>query len=112
METPCNLDSETCQNLIGSFSCKCKPGLVRNEGKCVATATEDGRKKKLKRKKRTKKGNRRGSKEEEEEEDERRMFPWYHILAPLSLAIVTYKYCEPNLVTSALLTLVLAVVVI
>ena len=77
------------------------------EGKCVAKVTTTTEPKKKKKKKKSKKGN-----AQEEEEDNRRTFPWYHILAPLSLATITYKYSEPNLVTSALLVLVLAIAAI
>ena len=99
----CDVDNETCSNLIGSFSCKCKTGLIRVEGKCVDKVVKTNEsKKKTKKRKKPQKGI-------AEDDVKRTEFPWYHILAPLTVAIVTYKYSEPNLVTSAILTFVLAV---
>ena len=80
-------------------------------------ATNDKKKPKKKKKKRetTKPGN--GEEEEEEVEGgkgggpKRTVFPWYHILAPLLIAIVTYKYSKPNLATSAVMTVALTAVV-
>ena len=103
-ESVCDVDSENCSNLIGSFKCKCKPGLVRVEGKCVEkVAKERESKKKTKKKKKAKKD----GAGEGEEETKRMQFPWYHVLAPLSVAIVTYKFSRPNLASSVSMTVVL-----
>ena len=100
-ESPCDGDTETCSNLIGSFKCKCNPGLIRVDEKCVEKVVKEPKKPK-KKKKKTKKG-------ESEEEPVRPDFPWYHILAPLTLAIITYKYSQPTLVTSVVMTLPLII---
>ncbi|CAI8056580.1 Cysteine-rich with EGF-like domain protein 2-B [Geodia barretti] len=103
-ESVCDVDSENCSNLIGSFKCKCKPGLVRVEGKCVEKVVKEREsKKKTKKKKKAKKD----GAGEGEEETKRMQFPWYHVLAPLSLAIVTYKFSRPNLASSVSMTVVL-----
>ena len=51
--TPCESETETCSNLIGSFKCKCKPGLVRVEGNCVEKIAKESNSKKRKKKKKT-----------------------------------------------------------
>ena len=102
-DLPCDDDVEICSNLIGSFKCKCKPGLVRVDEVCVEEITKEKEPKKKKKKKNTiKKGI--GS-----HDNERIEFPWYHILAPLMLAIVTYKYSQPTVMTSTIMILLLVV---
>lgn len=76
------------------------------DGKCVAapekpptTQPPQAKKKSKKKKKKTKKGKEKGP----------QMFPWYHTVGPLLLLFVTYKYAKPNLLTSGMILLVLAV---
>ena len=73
------------------------------DGKCSEKITKEKDTKKAKRKKKAKKGipNR------EVDGVMRTEFPWYHILAPLTLAVVTYKYSQPTLTTSVIMTFVL-----
>jgi len=102
---PCNPETETCENLVGTHLCKCKKGLVRVESECVVVEKpappEPTPTKKLKKKKRKlKKGKVRT-------DEGPRMFPWYHTVAPLMLLILTYKYTKPNLITSVTILLVL-----
>lgn len=33
--SPCDLSTEQCHNLVGTFVCKCQTGLVKEGGKCV-----------------------------------------------------------------------------
>ena len=101
----CNVETEVCQNLVGTHLCKCKQGLVRVDGKCVpepekpAPTQPPPTKKSKKKKKKSKKGKEKGP----------LMFPWYHTVAPLMLLFLTYKYAKPNLVTSGMILLVLAI---
>ncbi len=69
----------------------------------------DQKKKKKKKKKKSVISNSEKGKEMDDGID-RREFPWYFLLGPLALLFVTYKYVRPNLVTSAGLILVLALV--
>ena len=75
------------------------------DGKCTEKVTKEKDLKKTKKKKK------KGSDNLESDNDIiRRQFPWYHTVAPLSLVIVAYKYSRPNLVTSAIMTVVLVAV--
>ena len=74
------------------------------EGKCVEKVVKERESKK--KTKKTKKAKKDGA-GEGEEETKRMQFPWYHVLAPLSLAIVTYKFSRPNLASSVSMTVVL-----
>ena len=103
LDSLCDTESETCSNLIGSFKCKCRPGLVRVEGKCVEKIVEPTKKKSKKKKKKAKRDSAPG----EGGGTGRMQFPWYHTLAPLSLAIVTYKYARPTIGTSVAMTVIL-----
>ena len=76
---------------------------MRVEGKCVENiAREKETKTKKKKKKRVKKQTAEG-----EVGVQPMQFPWYHILAPLSLTVVTYKYSRPNLATSVAMAVLL-----
>ena len=90
--SPCDTETEVCSNLIGSFKCKCKDGLVRSkDGTC---APEETAPKKTKKKKKSK-GNK-----EVEEDLQRIEYSWYYMVAPFALLIITTKYCRPNMATS------------
>ena len=104
-ESPCDADSETCSNLIGSFKCKCNSGLIRVEGRCVEKVAKEKKESKKKTKKKKKKAKKDVG--EGESGTKRMQFPWYHTLAPLSLAILTYKYSQPNLFTSVSMAVLL-----
>ena len=77
------------------------------DGKCVAEPEKPAttpqppqtNKKSKKKKKKSKKGKEKGP----------QVFPWYHTVAPLMLLFLTYKYAKPNLVTSGMILLVLAI---
>ena len=74
------------------------------DGKCTEKVLKEREpKKKTKKKKKAKKGI------AESGENTRTQFPWYHILGPLTLAVVTYKYSQPTLVTSAIIVVVAVV---
>ena len=77
------------------------------DGKCTEKVTKEKDVKKTTKKKKKKKGT---SNVEPQDDIIRIQYPWYHILAPLTLAIVTYKYSQPTLVTSAIMTLVIVVI--
>ena len=89
--------------MVGSFTCKCRAGLVRGEGgECITTEQREAQreaKKAAKKKKRKKRKKEEGN--EEAESEERRVYPWYYTLAPLTGSYLVYKYWRPNLVTSA-----------
>ena len=80
---------------------------MRVDGNCVEKIVKESEPKKPTKKKKKKK---KGVNEVERSADDGRVeFPWYHILAPLTLAIVTYKYAQPTLVTSVVMTLLLVI---
>ena len=105
--SPCDSEKEVCSNLVGTYVCKCKEGLVKGEdGKCVTEEERDrqvgertmkNQKKKKKKKKKSKKGKVEGDVGEEEM---RQHYSWYYALAPLTSSYLVYKYWKPNLVTS------------
>lgn len=103
---PCDEATEVCSNLLGTYSCKCKSGLVKGEeGKCVTAeereAQREAKKAKKKKKKRKKKeAEAEQGKTEEDPVDKRRIYPWYYMVAPLTATYVSYKYLKPNLITS------------
>ena len=108
--SPCDQSTELCSNTAGSYACKCLQGLVRSgEGKCVPDANlDEAGQKKSKKKRKSKKGA--GSKNTEQQqpgaEDDitRVVFPWYHIMLPLVLLWIVYKYSQPSLYTSLFMT--------
>ena len=114
---PCDNETETCHNLMGTYVCKCKKGLVKVDGKCVpedsvkTTKSPPSADKPKKKKKKAKKSKKSPEAAEGKEKGHRR-YPWYYTTGPLALLFVTYKYSRPNLVTSAGLALVLALVAV
>ena len=105
---PCDLETEVCQNLLGSYVCKCREGLIKSsDGSCV---TEDQlppeeRPKKAKKKRRVKKGN----PESQDNSPDMPHYPWYYTIGPLSLLYVVKRFCQPNIVTSAGLILIVVI---
>ena len=102
----CDIETEVCHNLAGTYVCKCKQGLFKtDDGKCVFEEPTKPKKTKKKKKKKSKKG----KDIKEEGDDSPRQYPWYYTLGPLTLLFVVQKYWKPNLVTSAGLILFLVV---
>lgn len=107
---PCDSETETCQNLLGSYVCKCLEGLVKSsDGKCVTEVeippNDKPKPKKTKKKKRVKKGNT-GSTDKSSEKPH---YPWYYIIGPLTVLYLVKRFCQPNIVTSAGLILILVI---
>ena len=106
---PCDSEREVCKNMVGSYVCKCQDGLFKSsEGICVTEdelPPEEKPKKVVKKKKKLKKGN----KDSKDERSDRPHYPWYHIIGPLTLLFLVRRFCEPNLVTSAGLILILVI---
>lgn len=104
---PCDVETEDCENLQGSFRCTCKSGMENGEGdKCVPTLKT---KKKSKKSKQTQKppigtsstpSQASGADVESPDADKYRVPPWYSTLVPLVVCVFVYKHCKPNLCTS------------
>ena len=106
---PCEPETEICQNMIGSHVCKCRDGLVKSsDGKCVTEdelPPEEKPKKVKKKKKKSKKGNA----ELKDIDPEKPQYPWYYTIGPLTLLYVVKRFCQPNIVTSAGLILIVII---
>ena len=105
---PCDSETETCQNLMGSYVCKCQEGLVKSgDGKCVSEdeLPPEEKPKKTKKKKRVKKGNTKST----DNSVERPHYPWYYTIGPLTVLYLVKRFCQPNIVTSAGLILILVI---
>ena len=95
--TPCDSETEVCHNLMGSYVCKCREGLVKStDGRCIPEEElpPEVKPKKPKKKKKSKKG-------KVEPKDERPHYPWYYTIGPVTLLFLVKKFCQPNIVTSA-----------
>ena len=109
--SPCDLSTEQCHNLVGTFVCKCQTGLVKEGGKCVPKNEQE--KESIKGKKTAqKKKKKRAKKGSGAVEPGRRYYPWYYTIAPLTLLVLTFKYAQPTLATSLALLVVLALPVL
>ena len=107
--SPCDSETETCQNLMGSYICKCREGLVKStDGSCIPEEDlpPEVKPKKPKKKKKSKKGK---ADSKEEEGSQRPQYPWYYTIGPLTLLFLVKKFCQPNIVTSAGLILFVVV---
>ena len=107
--SPCDSETETCQNLMGSYICKCHEGLVKStDGSCIPEEDlpPEVKPKKPKKKKKSKKGK---ADSKEEEGSQRPQYPWYYTIGPLTLLFLVKKFCQPNIVTSAGLILFVVV---
>ena len=87
---------------------KCVPEDEAPKSTKSASQTPGAKKKK----KKVKKPKKKSSESTEGKEEGPRRYPWYYTTGPLALFFVTYKYTKPNLVTSAGLVLVLALVAV
>ena len=109
---PCDSETETCQNLMGSHLCKCQEGLVKSgDGKCVTEdelPPEEKPKKIKKKKKRVKKGNTRST----DGNPDKPHYPWYYTIGPLTVLYLVKRFCQPNIVTSVGLILILVITAI
>ena len=96
----CDVDTEVCHNLEGTYSCGCKEGFVRQKGKCAP-----------KKRKSKKKGN-----VEEGDEDvptirEDHRYTLFGVVGTFLLLLGAFKFVRPDLLVSlALLTLAISVV--
>lgn len=107
--SPCDSEREVCQNLVGSYVCKCKDGLFKSsEGTCVTEEElppEEKPKKVVKKKKKSKKGNQ----DKKDTSSERPHYPWYYTIGPISVLYLVKRFCQPNIVTSAGLILIVVI---
>ena len=98
---PCDEESEFCSNLKGTYACKCKADYTRVEGKCTSWQKADEIREQKSEKKTKKKKKKSGTSEEDQVDDIKRVvFPWYHLLLPLSTFYLVYHYAKPNAYTS------------
>jgi hypothetical protein len=74
------------------------------EGRCVTAeereAQQEAKKAKKKKKKKKKKKEVEAGKKEEEPADKRRIYPWYYMVAPLTISYLLCRFWRPNIVTS------------
>ena len=98
---PCNEVSESCFNTKGSFTCKCRSGYTRVEGKCTSweEAEEKRSNQALKNKKKKKKSKSAG-RTGEDESSKQVTYPWYHLILPLTLLYLSYHYVKPTVFTT------------
>ena len=95
----CDIETEVCHNLAGTYVCKCKQGLFKtDDGKCVSEEPTKPKKTKKKKKKKSKKG----KDIKEEGDDSPRQYPWYYTLGPLTLLFVILPSFTTVAVFSAL----------
>jgi hypothetical protein len=100
--SPCDLETEVCQNLMGSHICKCREGLVKSaDGSCIPEEDlpPEVKPKKPKKKKKSKKG--KAADSSKDESSRQPQYPWYYTIGPLTLLYLVKKFCQPNVVTSA-----------
>ena len=104
---PCDVETEDCENLLGSFRCSCKDGMeYSNGGKCVPTLKTKKKSKKSKKNQKPPIGTSStpsqasGADVESPDADKHRVPPWYSTLVPLVVCVFVYKNCKPNLYTS------------
>ena len=98
--SPCDSETEVCQNLMGSYVCKCQEGLVKStDGRCISEEElpPEVKPKKPKKKKKSKKG----KGESKDESSQQPYYPWYYTIGPVTLLFLVKKFCQPNIVTSA-----------
>ena len=109
-ENSCNNETEICDNLPGTFMCKCKPGYEKVEGKCEVVI------KKPKKKKNTPKSRKSTAetvtKPTPTEGNTREKYSFFHILGPLLISLGVYWYIEPNLIISCSLLGVIILTII
>lgn len=96
VENPCNNETEICDNLPGTFMCKCKPDYEKVEGKCEIVVKKPEKKKK----KKSSKSRKTETKPTHTEGNEREQYSFFHILGPLLISLGVYWYTEPNLLVS------------
>ena len=99
---PCDSETEVCQNLMGSYVCKCREELVKSpDGRCIPEVElpPEVKPKKPKKKKKSKKGKATDSKDESSSQHPQ--YPWYYTIGPLTLLYLVKRFCQPNIVTSA-----------
>lgn len=94
VESPCNNETEACDNLPGTFMCKCKPGYEKVEGKCEVVV------KKPKKKKNSSKSRKPTTRPTPTEGNGREQYSFFHILGPLLIGLGVYWYIQPNLLIS------------
>lgn len=97
---PCNTETEICDNLPGTFMCKCKPGYEKVDGKCEVVVKKPKKQKKNSSKLRKPTVEARTSLGEG---NEREQYSFFHILGPLLISWGVYWYIEPNLLISCTL---------
>jgi len=95
VENPCNNETEVCDNLPGTFMCKCKPGYEKVKGKCEAVVMKP-----VKKKKNSSKSRKTKTKPAHTEGNERKEYSFFHILGPLLISLGIYWYTKPNLFIS------------
>ena len=98
MENPCNNDTETCDNLPGTFMCRCKPGYEKVDGKCEVVVKKP--KKKKKNSTNSRKSTSEAAKPAPAEGNGKEQYSFFHILGPLLISLGVYWYIEPNLLIS------------
>jgi hypothetical protein len=91
--SPCDTSSELCINEAGGYKCKCAAGYTRVQGRC--TQWEEAEKIR---------GKERKKKKAKTSSSERPHYPWYHLLLPVTIFYLTYKYSKPTMATSVMMT--------
>ena len=97
VETPCNNETETCDNLPGTFMCKCKSGYEKVEGKCEVVVKKP---KKKKNSSKSRKSTPESASPTPTEGNGREHYSFFHILGPLLIGLGVYWYIQPNLLIS------------